>query len=254
MTTPNEELILKLRGQAYTTCRPDQLCDQSADLLQSQAERIAMLGSLNELAVKQAETLVKQRDELRAQLADAELHTKQVERGLDKATAQLAAIAAVEPVFYEYQWTNPSNQPHQPESMFVWARVEPAWYGTVQQKVDELLAYRYDDKPTYRVRALFTRPMPAQRLTELKLLMLTTAYEQGVGKGIQRRDCNPYAADTDEHAAWKLGYEEGLDKPMPAQGVTELVELLEFMWRDVSMNEYAFEKLEAALFKYKGAK
>ena len=57
---------------------------------------------------------------------------------------------------------------------------------------------------------LYTRPMPAQRLTELKLLLLTTAYEQGVGKGIQRRDCNPYAADTDEHAVWKLGYEEGL--------------------------------------------
>ena len=103
-------------------------------------------------------------------------------------------------------------------------------------------------------REVFTRPMPAQRLTELKLLMLTTAYEQGVGKGIQRRDCNPYAADTDEHAAWKLGYEEGLDKPMPAQDVTELVELLEFMWRDVSMNEYAFEKLDTALSKYKGAK
>ena len=116
-------------------------------------------------------------EELRTQLADAELHTKQVERGLDKATAQLAEIEKTEPVFYEYQWTNPGNQPHQPESMFVWARVEPAWNGTVQQKVDELLAYRYDDKPTYRVRALFTRPMPAQRLTELKLLMLTTAYE-----------------------------------------------------------------------------
>ena len=42
--------------------------------------------------------------------------------------------------------------------------------------------------------------------------------------------------------------------PMPAQDVNaELVELLEFMWRDVSMNEYAFEKLEAALSKYKGA-
>ena len=43
-------------------------------------------------------------------------------------------------------------------------------------------------------------------------------------------------------------------RPMPAQDVTELVELLEFMWRDVSMNEYAFEKLEAALSKYKGSK
>lgn len=42
--------------------------------------------------------------------------------------------------------------------------------------------------------------------------------------------------------------------PMPAQDVTELVELLEFMWREVSMNDYAFEKLETALSKYKGAK
>lgn len=57
---------------------------------------------------------------------------------------------------------------------------------------------------------------------------------------------------------YALGYAEGFNdacKPAPqAQDVTELVELLEFMWRDVSMNEYAFEKLEAALFKYKGAK
>ena len=27
----------------------------------------------------------------------------------------------------------------------------------------------------------------------------------------------------------------------------QLVDTLEFMWRDVSMNEYAFEKLEAAI-------
>ena len=27
----------------------------------------------------------------------------------------------------------------------------------------------------------------------------------------------------------------------------QLVDVLEFMWRDVSMNEYAFEKLEAAI-------
>ena len=81
---------------------------------------------------------------------------------IEELRTQLAEIAVTEPVYYEFQWTNPGNQPHQPESMFVWARVEPAWNGTVQQKVDELLAYRYDDKPTYRVRALFTRPMPAQ--------------------------------------------------------------------------------------------
>lgn len=47
--------------------------------------------------------------------------------------------------------------------------------------------------------------------------------------------------------------DELFTRPMSAD-VTELVELLEFMWRDVPMNEYAFEKLEAALSKYKGAK
>ncbi len=47
--------------------------------------------------------------------------------------------------------------------------------------------------------------------------------------------------------------DELFTRPMSAD-VTELVELLEFMWRDVPMNEYAIEKLEAALSKYKGAK
>ena len=77
MTTPNEELILKLRGQAYTTCRPDQLCDQAADLLQSLAERIAELEKeveagnvgLHHLRAKNVETRA-ERDTLRAELAE----------------------------------------------------------------------------------------------------------------------------------------------------------------------------------------
>lgn len=72
MTTPNEELIARLRDRA-TFLGPEltlAILPEAADLLQSQAEHIAILESLNELAVKQAETLVKQRDTLRAQLAE----------------------------------------------------------------------------------------------------------------------------------------------------------------------------------------
>jgi chromosome segregation ATPase len=116
---------------------------------------------LVDLANDTATRLLKERDTLRAELADAELHTKQVERGLDKATAQLAEIEKTEPV--------------------------------------------------------------------------SLATDQ-----------------TDEFG--EVIYREVFARPMPAQDVTELVELLEFMWREVSMNEYAFEKLEAALSKYKGGK
>ena len=69
------------------------------------------------------------------QCADAELHTKQVERGLDKATAQLAEIAATEPVGYAVPTFNFDN-----------SVIKPVHYaGTVP---------------------LFTRPMPAD-VTEL---------------------------------------------------------------------------------------
>ena len=144
MTTPNiEELIDRLRDP-QTRGTTGEWFDRAvaADLLQSQAERIKELEAEVEMWKATANAVV---DFEKVQLR-----------------AEIAAIAATEPVYYEFQWTNPGNQPHQPESMFVWARVEPAWNGTVQQKVDELLAYRYDYKPTYRVRALFTRPMPAQ--------------------------------------------------------------------------------------------
>ena len=172
------------------------------DQLQSQAERIKVIERESEMRRIALHEVMLESDQLRAQLADAELHTKQVERGLDKATAQLADIEKTEPV------------------------------SLATDQTDEFGEVIY--------REVFTRPMPTNRLTELKLLMLTIAYEQGVGKGIQRRDCNPYAADTDEHAAWKLGYEEGLDKPMPAQDVTELVDALEDLKRQYSEHPDAF--------------
>ena len=97
MTTPNEELILKLRGQAYTTCRPDQLCDQAADLLQSLAERIAEL----EDGLKEMESKV---DYWREQHADLGLkydnllqafHIAETDVKLWKGTAKKARVEAL---------------------------------------------------------------------------------------------------------------------------------------------------------------
>lgn len=122
MTTPNEELRKQLQqiyksGELYYRVISD-----TTDRLQSQAERIKELegdveylqNDINAMcnaipnyrwsggAAELIAECFAERDELRAQLADAELHTKQVERGLDKATAQLAAIAAAEPVAWLY--------------------------------------------------------------------------------------------------------------------------------------------------------
>ena len=173
--------------------------------LADMAVNTATYEHLVDLANDTATRLLKERDTLRAQLADAELHTKQVERGLDKATAQLVEIEKTEPVLIVEKEPDYWSGGHFHEGSKPHIKPTKVWCLPIGTK-------------------LFTRPMPANRLTEWKLLTITTAYEQGVGKGIQRRDCNPYAADTDEHAAWTLGYEEGLDKPMPAQDVAELVD------------------------------
>ena len=250
MTTPNE-LISMLRAKGcpdWVTAR--WLMESAADLLQSQAERIKVIERESEMRRLALHDVMLESDQLRAQLADAELHTKQVERGLDKATAQLAEIAAIEPVFYEYQWTKPRKQPHQPESMFVWARVEPEGNGTVQQKVDELLAYRYNDKPTYRVRALFARPMPAQGV-EASMIKLPEPVAWFAN----------YGGNVYTEAQLKQAVRDALD----TQGVTELVEALEMIVSThqghcehhvgVSKHSYNLADIaEEALSKYKGAK
>ncbi len=170
MTTPNvEELITYLQGLAneIEIPYPMEVIEEAAEVLQSQAERIAELERESETHSKAYGLAIVERDTLRA---------------------QLTAIAATEPVSHQFQTADGGWHPF----------------------LDDKHYHNTVDDGRWPIRELFTRPMPAQRLTELKLLMLTTAYEQGVGKGIQRRDCNPYAADTDEHAAWALGYEEGL--------------------------------------------
>lgn len=52
-----------------------------------------------------------------------------------------------------------------------------------------------------------------------KTYMICTAYESGMGHGLKKSGkCNPYAAGTEEHEAWGIGYDEGVDRsgePLP---------------------------------------
>lgn len=125
MTTPNEYLILKLRGQVYTSYRPDQLCDQAADLLQSQAERIKGLELLVKVKNKPIcdyQELIAERDTLRAEIAAI-------------AAAEPVLVVEKEPDYWSGGHFHEGSKPHI-KSTKVWCLP----IGT----------------------QLFTRPMPAQ--------------------------------------------------------------------------------------------
>jgi hypothetical protein len=72
-----------------------------------------------------------------------------------------------------------------------------------------------DGEPLYTATAIAAARVQtaAEPVSKFRLLTITTAYEQGVGKGIKRDKFNPYAEGTDERDAWELGYREGIGKP-----------------------------------------
>ena len=89
---------------------------------------------------------------------------------------------------------------------------------------------------------LYAAPQPAEQQpdpTDEQIIAITTAYEQGVGKG-QEALCsgeeiqNPYDSSWGCDKAWQLGYEVGkssgvessVDKPQPVPDVSALVEAL----------------------------
>lgn len=76
----------------------------------------------------------------------------------NNAVSALNQSPEVEIALYQYRWLNPGEQ-EQPESVLEWKSVEPIWNQTVQQKCEELLKYRYNDKQVYEVRALYTVPI-----------------------------------------------------------------------------------------------
>ena len=49
-------------------------------------------------------------------------------------------------------------------------------------------------------------------MNDINVLVVTTAYEQGVGKGESNQDkFNPYLKDTKGYLAWEMGYEKGME-------------------------------------------
>ena len=70
------------------------------------------------------------------------------------ATPQSEAVA------WQVRWTNPGNNPDAHDEKLLWGPVEPFRHvdQTMEQKVAELRAYRYNGKPCYEVRALYAAP------------------------------------------------------------------------------------------------
>lgn len=61
----------------------------------------------------------------------------------------------VEPIVWQFRWTNPNNEPHQPPEMTAWEVVEPKYrLQSVEQRLNELRSATYNGKACYEVRAL----------------------------------------------------------------------------------------------------
>jgi hypothetical protein len=69
---------------------------------------------------------------------------------------------------YQYRWTNPGDHYAAPEEL-EWKPLDPRGpHQTLQQRIEELQAYRYEGKKTYIVRALYTAPVaqPQEKASE----------------------------------------------------------------------------------------
>lgn len=60
-----------------------------------------------------------------------------------------------EPVMWQSRWTNPGDYPNQAPEQLEWKEIKPYMLGqTLAQRIEELRAFRYQDKAAYEVRAL----------------------------------------------------------------------------------------------------
>lgn len=80
------------------------------------------------------------------------------------------AQAPSEPVLWQWRWTNPGGYENQPDEMLAWKLLDPSPGQTVQQRIDELLAYRHKGEPCYEVRALYAAPVSEQDKRDVLLL------------------------------------------------------------------------------------
>jgi hypothetical protein len=97
---------------------------------------------------------------------------QQVMTQASAALREFAGTMDAEPVAWEFRWTNPGNQTLQPDEMLEWKPIEHPNWQTLQEKIDDLEAYRYGGKPCYEMRKLYAHPPAPQRkpLTDEKIL------------------------------------------------------------------------------------
>ena len=157
MTTPNiEEIATRLRDYVGTSFAPALMC-QAADLLQSQAERIAELERESETHAKAYGLAIVERDNLRHELKTAQEGWRcecstddacRFARERDALRAELAAIDAAEPVLVVEKEPDYWSGGHFHEGSKSHIGSTKVWRLPIGTK-------------------LFTRPMPAQDVTEL---------------------------------------------------------------------------------------
>lgn len=94
-----------------------------------------------------------------------------VDKSITGLRTMIAAMEAQEPVLHQYRWLNPANNPDDTDLMD-WKLVEPRnpHMDTVQDRITELEAYRYDGRVVYEVRGLFAHAQPVEQPTEIERL------------------------------------------------------------------------------------
>jgi hypothetical protein len=81
-----------------------------------------------------------------------------------------------EPVAYQYRWTNPGNNPHAHPSETEWKLDELKHCKTIPEEAAQLARYRYDGKPIYEVRELYTHPPRREPLSDEQIGQLLFKY------------------------------------------------------------------------------
>ena len=213
MKAPNiEELIVSLRLHQANSRRHD-IYEQAANAMQSQAERIAELERESETHAKAYGLAIVERDNLRHELKTAQEGWRcecstddacRFARERDALRAQLAAIAATEPVLIVEKEPDYWSGGHFHEGSKSHIKPTKVWCLPVGTQ-------------------LFTRPMPAQDVTEL-VEALEKLYKKYVNL-----------------------LESGRDRILELGGTCDPVDVME-------MSDPGLRDARNALSKYKGAK
>lgn len=157
---------------------------------------------------------------------------------MSEAARRLSATPAVqgEPVAHTFYVLHDSTEGQK----YIKKDIDDGCLTIFETEEDAQRAKRRHSGTDYKRVDYYTAPQPAEQQpdpTDAQILAITTAYEQGVGKGHDAHHQgeeiqNPYGTSFGCDKAWQMGYEEGKEqaaKPRPAPDVAGLVEALELL-------------------------